>query len=75
LYKLIHFHRRREHQNFSESTEEIAPLTEEEKKAKLEELRQKMAEKRAKQALADKEENKKNEVCFWGSYNLQQAPC
>ncbi|KAH0543861.1 hypothetical protein FGG08_001900 [Glutinoglossum americanum] len=53
-----------EHQNFSESTEEIAPLTEEEKKAKLEELREKMAEKRARQAQQDKEENKKNEVCF-----------
>ncbi|KAI9771294.1 MAG: hypothetical protein M1840_002264 [Geoglossum simile] len=51
-----------EHQNFSESTEEIAPLTEEEKKAKLEELRQKMAEKRTQQALADREENKKNEA-------------
>jgi hypothetical protein len=43
--------------NFAESTEEIAPLTEEEKKARLEELRQKMAEKRAKQAIIDKEEN------------------
>ncbi|KAH0565946.1 hypothetical protein GP486_000667 [Trichoglossum hirsutum] len=51
-----------EHQNFSESTEEIAPLTEEEKKAKLEELKQKMAEKRSRQAQADKEENKKNEA-------------
>jgi hypothetical protein len=48
--------------NFAESTEEIAPLTEEEKKARLEELRQKMAEKRAKQAIIDKEEQKKNEV-------------
>jgi hypothetical protein len=48
--------------NFAESTEEIAPLTEEEKKARLEELRQKMAEKKAKQAIIDKEEQKKNEV-------------
>ncbi|KAF4625110.1 hypothetical protein G7Y89_g13060 [Cudoniella acicularis] len=50
-----------EHVNFSESTEEIAPLTEEEKKAKLEELRAALAEKRAKQAIIDKEEQKKNE--------------
>lgn len=50
-----------EHMNFAESTEEIAPLTEEEKKARLEELRQKMAEKRAKQAIIDKEEQRKNE--------------
>jgi hypothetical protein len=69
--------RRREHQNFSESTEEIAPLTEEEKKAKLEELRLKRAEKRARQAQEDKEENKKNEVCFRIPHNLQRAnlPC
>lgn len=49
--------------NFSESTEEIAPLTEEEKKQRLQELRAALAEKRAKQALIDKEEQKKNEVC------------
>lgn len=52
---------RTEHQNFSESTEEIAPLTEEEKKAKLEELRKNLAEKRKKQALVDKETEKQNE--------------
>jgi hypothetical protein len=56
--------RDREHVDFSESTEEIAPLTEEEKKAKLEELRQKNAEKKAKQAILDKEEQRKNEVYF-----------
>jgi len=50
-----------EHMNFSESTEEIAPLTEEEKKQRLQELRAALAEKRAKQALVDKEEQKKNE--------------
>jgi len=50
-----------EHQNFAESTEEIAPLTEEEKKERLAELKAKVAEKRAKQALLDKEESKKNE--------------
>ena len=49
------------HENFAESTEEIAPLTEEEKKQRLEELRQKLAAKRATQAEQDKEERKKNE--------------
>lgn len=38
-----------EHSNFRESTEEIAPLTEEEKKQRLEELKQKLASKRAAQ--------------------------
>ncbi|KAI9789706.1 MAG: hypothetical protein M1816_005881 [Peltula sp. TS41687] len=50
-----------EHVDFSESTEEIAPLTEEEKKAKLEELRLKLTEKRAGQSVQDKEDTKKNE--------------
>ncbi|RFU25322.1 hypothetical protein B7463_g11015, partial [Scytalidium lignicola] len=50
-----------DHMNFSESTEEIAPLTEEEKKQRLQELRVALEEKRAKQALIDKEEQKKNE--------------
>ena len=50
------------HTDFAESTEEIAPLTEEEKKAKLEELRQKLKDKRANQALQDQEDAKKNEV-------------
>ncbi|KAH3108490.1 hypothetical protein KXW41_005784 [Aspergillus fumigatus] len=49
------------HVDFSESTEEIAPLTEEEKKAKLEELRQKLAAKRAAQAEQDKLDQKRNE--------------
>lgn len=49
------------HENFAESTEEIAPLTEEEKKQRLEELKQKLALKRAAQAEQDKEERKKNE--------------
>lgn len=52
-----------EHTDFSESTDEIAPLTEEEKKAKLEELRQRLKEKRAVQSTVDKEEAKRNEVC------------
>lgn len=52
----------RDHTDFSESTDEIAPLTEEEKKAKLENLRKKLMEKRANQSIADKEEAKRNEV-------------
>lgn len=52
-----------EHTDFSESTDEIAPLTEEEKKARLEELRQRLNEKKARQAAADKEIAKNNEVC------------
>lgn len=55
----------REHQDFSESTEEIAPLTEEEKKQRLTDLRTALAEKRAKQASLDKEEAKKNEVQYF----------
>ncbi|KAM7185831.1 Ubiquitin-related domain containing protein [Rhypophila sp. PSN 637] len=50
-----------DHTDFSESTEELAPLTEEEKKARLEELRQKMLEKKAKKAIEEKEEAKRNE--------------
>jgi hypothetical protein len=49
------------HENFAESTEEIAPLTEEEKKQRLEELRQKLASKRAMQSEQDREDKKKNE--------------
>ncbi|CAG8949178.1 hypothetical protein HYFRA_00004801 [Hymenoscyphus fraxineus] len=49
------------HVDFGESTEEIAPMTEEEKKIKLAELRAKAEEKRAKQAVIDKEEQRKNE--------------
>ena len=51
-----------EHTDFSESTEEIAPLTEEQKAAKLEELRARLAAKRAVQAEKDKEEQRRNEV-------------
>ncbi|OLN86400.1 Uncharacterized protein C17C9.11c [Colletotrichum chlorophyti] len=50
-----------EHTDFSESTEEIAPLTDEQKKAKLAELREQLKEKKAKQAILDKEEAKRNE--------------
>lgn len=54
-----------EHTDFSESTEEIAPLTEEEKKAKLAELREKLAAKRAIQSEQDKADQKRNEVCIY----------
>ncbi|PPJ58792.1 hypothetical protein CBER1_08215 [Cercospora berteroae] len=49
------------HTDFAESTEEIAPLTEEEKKAKLAELREKAAERKAQQAVEEKKEQKRNE--------------
>ncbi len=50
-----------EHQDFSESTEELAPLTEEEKKAKLAELRERLAQKRSVMSEQDKADKKKNE--------------
>ncbi|KAI9281215.1 ubiquitin-related domain-containing protein [Umbelopsis sp. AD052] len=49
------------HQNFSESTEAIKPLSEEEKKEKLAELKARLAEKRALREVQDKEEKKSNE--------------
>ena len=51
-----------DHTDFSESTEEIAPLTEEEKAAKLEELRERLKVKRTAQSATDKEDAKRNEV-------------
>lgn len=50
-----------EHQDFSESTEEIKPLTEEEKKEKLAELRQKAAERKALKEKNEAAERKANE--------------
>ncbi|KAE8146697.1 hypothetical protein BDV25DRAFT_46698 [Aspergillus avenaceus] len=50
-----------QHVDFSESTEEIKPLTEDEKKARLEELRQRLAEKRSVQSQQDKVDQKRNE--------------
>ncbi|CAD6588672.1 MAG: hypothetical protein TREMPRED_005119 [Tremellales sp. Tagirdzhanova-0007] len=47
---------------FEESTEEIKPLTDEEKKAKLQELREKLAQKRAVQGKEDAKSNKANEA-------------
>ncbi|KAI0179104.1 ubiquitin-related domain-containing protein [Hypoxylon sp. FL1284] len=49
------------HTDFAESTDEIAPLTEEEKKKRLEELRERVKAKKAGQAAVDKEEQKRNE--------------
>jgi hypothetical protein len=51
-----------QHVDFSESTEELQPLTAEEKQAKLEQLRQKLAVKRAAQSEQDKLDQKRNEV-------------
>lgn len=51
------------HVNFAESTEEMTPLTDEEKKARLSELREKLAAKRATMSDQDKIDKKKNEVC------------
>lgn len=50
------------HTNFEESTEEVKPLTEEEKKERLAELRRKLAEKRAAQSTVDAQEAKANEA-------------
>ncbi|KAJ3555372.1 hypothetical protein NPX13_g10367 [Xylaria arbuscula] len=57
------------HSDFAESTEEIAPLTAEEKQQRLAELREKVKAKRANQAVVDKEEQKRNEVrfVFWNN--------
>ncbi|OAD76805.1 C2H2-type zinc finger transcription factor [Phycomyces blakesleeanus NRRL 1555(-)] len=52
---------RTQHQNFSESTEVIAPLSEEEKKQKLAELKARLAEKRALKAQEEEAERKQAE--------------
>ncbi|KAK3055305.1 hypothetical protein LTR09_003858 [Extremus antarcticus] len=49
------------HSDFAESSEEIAPLTEEEKKAQLEAAKQRMVERKAKQAEEDKVAAKRND--------------
>lgn len=49
------------HDDFAESAEELAPLTEEEKAARLQELREKLALKRQGQAKEDKEAQKRND--------------
>lgn len=50
------------HENFSESTEELKPLTEEEKKQKLAEMRAALAEKRSRMSEQDKEDQKRNDA-------------
>ncbi|KII86020.1 hypothetical protein PLICRDRAFT_165647 [Plicaturopsis crispa FD-325 SS-3] len=61
--ELANFHASKSgHTNFAESTEEIKPLTPEEKAARLAELREKMAIKRAKKAEEEARENKVNEA-------------
>ncbi|KAJ5763872.1 hypothetical protein N7533_002553 [Penicillium manginii] len=50
-----------QHVDFSESMEEIAPLTEDQKKEKLQELRERLAAKRAVQSVQDKADDKRNE--------------
>ncbi|KAJ5938792.1 hypothetical protein N7466_001926 [Penicillium verhagenii] len=50
-----------EHVDFSESTEEIAQLTDEQKKQRLDELRERLAEKRLMQSQQDKADQKRNE--------------
>jgi len=50
------------HDQFEESTEEVKPLTEEEKKQKLAELREKMAAKKAAKAKEEAREHKANEA-------------
>lgn len=52
----------RDHTDFSESTDEVAALTEEEKKARLEELRERLKAKRDVQSVQDKENARRNEV-------------
>lgn len=50
------------HASFSQSTEEIKPLTEDEKAERLQQLKSKMDEKRKVQAEAGKEDDKRNEL-------------
>lgn len=60
---LANFHAEKSgHDQFEESTEEIKPLTEEEKKQKLAELREKMAAKRAMKSVEEANETKTNEA-------------
>jgi len=60
---LANFHAEKSgHDQFEESTEEIKPLTEEEKQQKLADLRDKMSEKRAKKAAEEAKEAKANEL-------------
>ncbi|KAJ3881561.1 ubiquitin-related domain-containing protein [Lentinula edodes] len=59
---LAEFHAEKSgHDQFEESTEEVKPLTEEEKKKRLAELRAKMAEKRSRKTIEEAAEQKANE--------------
>ncbi|KIO29950.1 hypothetical protein M407DRAFT_242454 [Tulasnella calospora MUT 4182] len=59
---LANFHAEKSgHDQFEESTEEIKPLTEEEKKERLAELRQRALEKKAVKSVQEAEEAKANE--------------
>jgi len=60
---LANFHAEKSgHDQFGESTEEIKPLTEEEKAARLADLKAKLAEKRARKSQVEIEEAKANEA-------------
>jgi hypothetical protein len=62
-YREMQFHANKSgHTDMAESTEELPPLTAEEKAAKLVEMRSKLNEKRAAQAAQDKEDKKKNDA-------------
>ncbi|KAF8421932.1 ubiquitin-related domain-containing protein [Tirmania nivea] len=50
------------HDNFEESTEEVKPMSEEEKAAHLEMLKKKLAEKRVTQAIIDQKAQRANEA-------------
>lgn len=62
------------HDQFKESTEEIKPLTEEEKKARLQELREQLKAKRAGMSEQDKLDKKKNEVSIVSSAQSGEFP-
>ncbi|CAB4021971.1 UBX domain-containing 1-like, partial [Paramuricea clavata] len=49
------------HQNFAESTEEVKPLTEDEKKAQLDKLQTKIVQRRQERAEKEKQENVERE--------------
>jgi len=60
---LANFHAEKSgHDQFEESTEEVKPLTEEEKKERLAELRARMEEKRAAKAAEEAKEARANEL-------------
>ena len=51
-----------QHSNFAESTEDVRPLTEEEKAQKLAELKIKMAERRAQRKHQEEEDERRREI-------------